>query len=369
MTVSPLHRLRDVALPEQFLMNENLSVAWQSPSNIAIVKYWGKKNGQIPATTSLGMTLDRANTQTRVQVLIDQPVKGLVSVNGDPNHPFLPKMRQLLQWMADEIPVLNRITLAATTANSFPHSTGIASSASGISAFTLCLLSIAGKMLNIAIANGDLMHMASYAARMGSGSACRSLFGGFTVWGESSLVHGSSDEFAIPVSASVHPDMLSLRDTILVVSSFPKSLPSAQGHKSMNGHPFLDGRIGQANENLGEALHALTANDFEKLCTVAECEAFTLHALLMSANPGILLMKPATVEVIHRVREARKNGLPLFFTLDAGANVHVLYPADSADIVEKFIIDALQPLCEAGRMIYDGCGKGPVRLRVYNLNP
>jgi diphosphomevalonate decarboxylase len=369
MTVSPLHRLGEAALPGQISSNDNLSVAWQSPSNIAIVKYWGKKNGQVPVTPSLGMTLDRANTRTRVQVSGSQPLKGLAAVNGDPDHPFLPKMRQLLQWMAVEIPVLNRLTLDASTVNSFPHSTGIASSASGISAFTLCLLGIAGKILDVAIARDELMHMASYAARMGSGSACRSLFGGFTVWGASSQVTGSSDEFAIPVPAFVHPGMLSLRDAILVLSSDPKDLPSTLGHRSMDGHPFLEGRIGQANRNLGEALHALAANDFEKLCTVAECEALTLHALLMSADPGTLLMKPATVEVIHRVREARKNGLPLFFTLDAGANVHVLYPGDAADRVEKYIIDALQPLCEEGRVIYDGCGKGPVRLNGDNLSP
>jgi diphosphomevalonate decarboxylase len=269
-------------------------------------------------------------------------------------------MRQLLQWMAAEIPVLNRLTFVAATENSFPHSTGIASSASGISAFTLCLLTIAGKLVKVSITQGELMHMASFAARMGSGSACRSLYGGYAGWGETPVMPGSSDEFAIPCADFVHPEMLSLHDAILVISANPKSLPSTLGHKGMNGHPFYNGRVGQAGKNLDEALLALSANDFEKLGAVAELEALTLHALIMSATPGTLLMKPATVEVIHRIGEARKSGLPLFFTLDAGANVHVMYPDASARMVEDFIADTLQPLCEEGRVIFDGCGKGPI---------
>jgi diphosphomevalonate decarboxylase len=160
----------------------------------------------------------------------------------------------------------------------------------------------------------------------------------------------------------VHSEMLTLNDAILVISGKPKVLSSTMGHQSMESHPFAGSRIIQAGHNLVEAINALTVNDFEKLCTVAECEALTLHALLMSASPGTLLMKPATVEVIHRVVEARKNGLPVFFTLDAGANVHVMYQDVSASGVEKFIADALQPLCENGRVIFDRCGPGPIRL-------
>jgi diphosphomevalonate decarboxylase len=362
MMVNPLSRLKEDVLPGQWPVGGNFSAGWLSPSNIALVKYWGKKAGQLPTTPSLSMTLARAVTQTRLGVLFDEPAKGLVSVNGDPFHPFLPKMQQLLRWMADEIPVLQRLSLVATTENSFPHSTGIASSASGISAFTLCLLDIARKLLKAEISHDELMHQASFASRMGSGSACRSVYGGYAEWGEAADVTGSSDAFAIPWSGKVHPEMLSLHDAILVISANPKSLPSTQGHKGMNGHPFYNGRLGQAGENLREALLALSANDFEKLGAVAELEALTLHALIMSANPGTLLMKPTTVEVIHRIREARKGGLPLFFTLDAGANVHVLYPGASARMVEDYITDALQPLCEGGQVIFDGCGKGPIPL-------
>ncbi|MFZ4522525.1 MAG: diphosphomevalonate/mevalonate 3,5-bisphosphate decarboxylase family protein [Bacteroidales bacterium] len=359
MIQPPLSRLKTKP-GNQESVSGTFSAAWQSPSNIALVKYWGKKNGQFPLTPSLSMTLLKAFTQTRVDVVENGAAKGFLSVNGDENHPFLPKIKQLLTWLGSEIPILSTVTLKVITINSFPHSTGIASSASGLSALTLCLLDVASEMLQVSdIPRAESDHMASYCARVGSGSACRSLYGGYTVWGETPGIIGSSDEFAIPVNHSIHPEMMLLHDAILVISEKPKILSSTLGHSAMHDHPFIGGRILQAEKNLDEALSALAANDFGKLASVAESEALTLHALIMSANPGVLLMKPATVEVIHRVREARRTGLPVFFTLDAGANVHVMYPHSSAVAAEKFIGDALLPLCENGRVIFDSCGSGP----------
>ena len=362
MSISPLSPLNGMDLSAGLSAGDNFKVAWQSPSNIALVKYWGKKEGQLPASPSLSMTLEKAITRTQVNVLADQPEKGLVLLNGTTDHPFLPKMRQFFEWMISQAPVLSKITLSVTTENSFPHSTGIASSASGMSAFALCLISIASAIQGLEADEAGTMSMASFASRMGSGSACRSLYPGFSAWGATPFLSGSSDEFATPISEFVHPEMLLLRDAILVISASQKSLPSTMGHQSMNGHPFFAGRITQAGKNMEDTLAALSANDFEKLGMIAENEALTLHALIMSANPGTILLKPATVEVIHRVQEARKNGLPLFFTLDAGANVHVLYQAGSALAVEKFIMESLQPLCENGRVIFDCCGPGPKQL-------
>lgn len=386
MISSPLYRFHH-ASPGTYCLPDDLTVAWQSPSNIALVKYWGKRAGQIPVNPSLSMTLQIAVTQTSVHVSSGMPVKGLVSVNNDSQHPFLPKMRMLLQHLITEIPLLGELTFSAQTQNQFPHSTGIASSASGLSAFSLCILGTAARILypemykteisspeqttpeivltefqSTGFSNIELHHMASYAARFGSGSACRSLYGGFTSWGITDIILGSSDHYAVPLDEMVHPEMLQLHDAILVVSGKPKALSSTQGHAAMKGHPFLAGRIKQANRNFSEALEALSANDFEKLCDVAECEALTLHALLMSTSQGTLLMQPATLEIIHRIREARKGGLPVFFTLDAGANVHLLYPHMAFPAVEKFILENLKPLCETGRVIFDSCGSGPVEL-------
>ena len=174
MSISPLSPLNGMDLSAGLSAGDNFKVAWQSPSNIALVKYWGKKDGQLPASPSLSMTLEKAITQTRVDVIFGEAEKGLVSLNGSIDHPFLPKMQHLLDWMTRQVPCLSKVTLRATTENSFPHSTGIASSASGISAFALCLISIAGKIHGLEGDPADMMRMASFAARMGSGSACRS---------------------------------------------------------------------------------------------------------------------------------------------------------------------------------------------------
>ena len=341
---------------------ENFSTGWQSPSNIAIVKYWGKKDGQLPLNPSLSMTLNRAVTQTRVYASFEETIAGLISVNGDQHHPFLPKMEQLLKRLTIEIPCLERWSFRAETSNTFPHSTGIASSASGMSAFALCLLDIARKVMKVEIPVADWLPMASCVSRMGSGSACRSLYGGFALWGKTPVISESSDDFAVSVSGRIHPDFLSLRDAILIVSTLPKLVPSSQGHQSMNGHPFMADRISQANQNLADALQALSTYDFEQLVSIAENEALSLHALLMSAHPWTILMQPGTLAIVQHVREARKEGLPVFFTLDAGANVHILYPMDSATEVEKFISEVLSHFCEDGRVIFDSCGAGPVQL-------
>ena len=203
--------------------------------------------------------------------------------------------------------------------------------------------------------------MASFASRMGSGSACRSLFGGYTVWGKTPCVPGSSDLFAIPVTDRVHPSLRTLHDAILMVSSTPKSLPSSQGHTLMVNHPFTPARIRQAGNNLSELLKALTMGDFDRLAELAEYEAMTLHALIMSSQGGMILMEPNTIQIVKKIQAVRQRGLAVFFTLDAGPNVHLLYPESAVSVVGTFIREELLSLCENGSIIYDYCGTGPIQ--------
>jgi len=338
------------------------SAGWQSPSNIALVKYWGKKEGQVPMNPSLSMTLSKAVTRTKLSASPGGEPAGLISVNREADHPFVPKMKVLLEQLVPVIPCLSGLAIRAETENTFPHSAGIASSASGMSAFALCLLDIAVQMTHTKPSPCEWDAMASEASRMGSGSACRSVYGGFALWGKTNLVPSSGDDHAVDVSRGVHPVFLSMHDAILIVSSGKKQVSSTIGHGTMPGHPYLEGRIRQANVNTGVLLRALAGGDFEQVASVSENEALSLHALLMTAMPPIILVKPATMEIINRVQEARKGGMPVFFTLDAGANVHVLYPKDAAGPVEHFINEVLVSFCEDGRVIYDECGPGPVKL-------
>ena len=341
---------------------EHFSAGWQSPSNIALVKYWGKKEGQVPMNPSLSMTLEKAVTQTRVDASAGERCTGLISVNGDPHHSFLPRMQHLSALLMTEIPSLRALSFRVKTSSSFPHSTGIASSASGMSAFALCLLDVARQVAGMELRESSWSQVSSFVSRLGSGSACRSVYGGFAVWGKTPMIEESSDDFAVPVNAMVHSCFMSLRDAIIVVSARPKELSSSLGHRSMNGHPFLQGRLTQARQNMAGILGALASGDFEQFGAVAENEALSLHALIMSACPATILLQPGTLAVIQHVREARKKGLPLCFTLDAGANVHILYPGDEAAAVEPFINEVLSPYCEKSRVIFDACGNGPERL-------
>lgn len=362
-----LSRLNDPHPPSPSPLGEGEKIVacWKSPSNIALVKYWGKKEGQLPLNPSISMTLDQSSTVTSVEAeFTKDPGRRLVSVNGDFRHPFLPKMEKFVNWLVQEIPVLKQFTFRVETSNSFPHSVGIASSASGISAFALCLLSIAEKGNGIKIPLNKFFHVASFAARMGSGSACRSVYGGFTVWGKTPEVPGSSDSFAIAVSDRVHPSFLAMRDAILVVSSAPKSLTSSQGHSLMDNHPFKNGRIRQASGNFSELLNALIAGDFNHLAGIAENEALTLHALIMSSAGGAVFIEPNTIQIINKIRAARQKGIPVLFTLDAGPNVHLLYPESAAPGVETFIRKELLAFCENGSVIYDHCGAGPVQTKM-----
>ncbi len=369
MNASPFQRLKHLVAASLPGDAPGFRIAWQCPSNIALVKYWGKREGQLPVNPSLSMTLERAITRTSVTFTPEPSGGRKLSVNGDPAHPFLPKIRNLTGWLEREVPASGSFSLEINTSNTFPHSTGIASSASGMGALALCLVSGMIRISGEEFTRAELFRMASVAARMGSGSACRSLFGGFTLWGKDPSVPGSSDEFAIPVADMVHPGMLTLKDTILIISREPKSLPSSLGHDAMKVHPFASSRVSQARQNLSDMLGALKNNDLEKLAEISENEALTLHALIMSSRPGAILMKPATIEAIRRIREARSQGLPLFFTLDAGANVHLLYPAFSSGPVTDFINDALAPLCDHGERIDDGCGNGPAEILENEMFP
>lgn len=344
-------------------------VAWRSPSNIALVKYWGKKAVQLPSNPSLSITLDKAFTVTRLKAFPSDGRPGISLINGASDHPFLPRLQKLYAWLATEIPFLKEINVEVTTENSFPHSTGIASSASGISAFTLCILSLATRPSSQQELPPSFFRAASFASRMGSGSACRSVYGGFTVWGMTADVAGSSDDEAVQLKNMVHPDFERLQDAILVVSSEPKSLGSSLGHSLMEKHPFAAGRFQQARQHLHLLLQALQSGDFGQLAVIAEAEALSLHALLMTSHESGLLLRPGTLEIISRIRQARRQGLAVFFSLDAGPTVHLLYPEKSLAQIEQFIRQDLLLYCENGKVIFDHCGKGPIQIKALPFNP
>lgn len=289
--------------------------------------------------------------------------KANLMVNGDPDHLFIPKLKKLVHWLTSEIPVLERYSFQVKTSSTFPHSTGIASSASGMSAFSLCLLSIVSEITGKEIPLEEFSEIASFVSRWGSGSACRSVYGGFSLWGETPGLPYSSDLFAIPINDHVHTDFMKMHDAILVVSSSPKSLSSTAGHELMKTHPYAGVRIDQALTNIQETMNALQSGDFDKLAAISENEALTLHSLIMTSRGDTILLEPNSLIILKRIQHARQQGFPVFFTLDAGPNVHLLYPDHSTEPVENFIMEELTQFCENGLVIFDQCGEGPIRVK------
>ena len=340
------------------------SIAWSCPSNIALIKYWGKRAVQIPMNPSLSMTLEEARTNTRIRFRYDPAIPGgdLVFRFESQEAPAFEKLiRETLARFRTYLPWLGQVTLEIDSGNSFPHSSGIASSASAMGALALCLTGMERVIGENPAGTLDL-RKASFLARLGSGSACRSLFPGFALWGEAEGWEGSSDEFAIPVS-SFHESFRQLRDTILIVESGQKKVSSSAGHALMEGNPFSSARFRQAGENLEVLGTILREGDWASFPGLVEEEALTLHAMMMTGKPGYLLMQPGTLSIIREVRAFRaETNARIAFTLDAGANVHLLYDGAEAERVEPFIASVLTPYCENGNRISDRMGSGPQQL-------
>lgn len=340
-------------------------VAWQSPSNIALVKYWGKYDPQLPANPSVSLTLNQCRTNTSVWCgPRPSAATGTYSfeflLSGTPKPDFHPKIEGFFHRISSYLPFLTQVHLRIDSENTFPHSSGIASSASAMSALALCLWQIARG--SEALSDPEFYRQASYLARLGSGSACRSIWGPVVVWGETPGIPQASQEFGW-ASDRVHPVFADYQDTILLIDQGQKSVSSTVGHQLMVGHPFAEARFKQAHDHLGQMMEVLAQGDLDRFVDLVEREALTLHALMMASNPSFVLMKPATLAVIEKIRAYRKaTQNPVCFTLDAGANVHVLYPESEIQRVQIFIDRELRPFCAEGRLIHDQAGAGAMVL-------
>lgn len=349
-------------------MRSGNHIIWRSPSNIALIKYWGKLPGQIPANPSLSMTLSKANSVTNFAFKPLNEDRGTIDLEfyfeGKKNEKFREKVFQYMQSILKDYPILSGYSFRIESRNTFPHSTGIASSASGMSALALCLADfLAGKGI-IPAGNIEFFREASRLSRLASGSACRSVYGGFTAWGAHGRILASSDEYAIPVPIRIHVNFADVRDAILIVSNREKSVSSRAGHSLMDGHPFAGSRYEMARQNITTLLSALETGDQEAFVRITELEALVLHGLMMSSNPSYFLFEPNTVSIVNSIRRFREEtGIPVCFTLDAGPNVHLLYPGGLAGKVQDWIKSELTVYCQDGKWIDDQMGHGPERLK------
>lgn len=328
----------------------------ESPSNIALIKYWGKFGKQLPCNPSLSFTLSKAKTELSLELSEKKNSDEVVSLDfyfeNKTNDKFKAKMVKFLNEEKDHFNHLLNYHLTIYSTNTFPHSSGIASSASSMSAFVFAALKLerelSGKNL---FEDESFYQLASSLSRIASGSASRSLFPGLALWGDYQDI--GTNQYAVGVEHFMDSRFKNFCDSIVIVSAKEKAVSSRAGHALMEHHPYREIRFKVAKERLTALLSAMKEYDLETFIKIVETEALDLHALMMTSDPSFILLEPKTIEVIKLLREFReKTKVPVCFTLDAGPNLHVLYPSEFKNVVNEFLTTLNLPV------IHDHVGNG-----------
>ncbi|MGG5343179.1 diphosphomevalonate decarboxylase [Enterococcus sp. AZ192] len=296
-------------------------------TNIALIKYWGKKDEQLilPMNNSLSLTLDAFYTETRVafnenltedQFFLDgmiQESKQTKKVTA-----FLDLIRQTYQV---------ELFAKVDSQNFVPTAAGLASSASGLAA----LAGACAQALNLNLTDTDLSRL----ARRGSGSACRSIFGGFSEWQK-----GSSDQtsFARSIDANGWEDELAM--LFVLVDDGVKDISSRDGmRRTVETSSFYSGWLDSIEADLRTAKQAIAEKDFIKLGEVTEANGLRMHGTTLGAVPPFTYWSPESLKVMQLVRDIRKNGLPCYFTMDAGPNVKILVEKKHLTTLKHFLAE------------------------------
>lgn len=289
--------------------------------NIALIKYWGNRDPslRLPANGSISITLENLETRTSVEfsdtLISDQITINDKRVTGE----ALTRVEEHL----NRIRTLAKMDIYAmvSSTSTFPQSAGLASSASGFAALTLAATNAAGLDLS--------MTELSILARQASGSACRSIFGGFVEW------HVGEDDrhsFAEQIAERDHWDLI---DVIAIVSDAEKEIGSTSGHAAASSSPLQPARVADAPRRLGLCRKAILNRDFSSLAKVVEEDSNMMHAVMLTSSPPIMYWEPATLTIMHQVQSWRAEGLQVCYTIDAGANVHCICASASALEVER----------------------------------
>jgi diphosphomevalonate decarboxylase len=335
---------------------------WECPSNIALVNYWGKISPQLPLNPSVSFSLKNAKTKTSVEITRSSSQKFEFFFEGKPSA-FSERIQKYIEKLATNEKWLNEFSFRIESNNTFPHSAGIASSASAFGALALCLADLKKQVTNEKAVSQNFLKKASEWARLGSGSACRSVYPQFAVWGKFNKMPGTSNNHAVPFSENIHPDYFTLLDAILLVDSAKKKVSSSAGHQLMNNHPFREARIKQANNHTHEILEAMKSGDHEHFFKIAEKEALSLHSMMMNSEPSFLLLHPNSLAIIKKIQDFRRQtNRQIGFTIDAGPNIHLLYFEKDKKRVHRFIKNELLELTENKSWLDDQIGDGPKKL-------
>lgn len=337
-------------------------VCWTSPSNIALVKYWGKYGNQMPQNPSISFTLKHSHTTLSLEVHKSTSAGLAFYFEGIKNAKFEDKINKFLKTQIERFPWIANHHLEIHSKNTFPHSSGIASSASSMSALCLCLMSVDEYINDIKFNEADFFKEVSFLSRLASGSASRSVYPKLVSWGESRAIEGSSNLFASPF-INAHPIFNDFCDSILIVDDKEKSVSSRAGHSLMENHPYKEARFNQARENIEQLLASLKSGDLNSFIKIVEEDALSLHALMMTSRPSYILLKPESLWLIEQVKMFReKENIPVCFTIDAGPNLHLLYPRKFESVIRPWIENDLSSKLVGIKWIHDEVGLGPCKV-------
>lgn len=302
------------------LMERSTASALAHP-NIAFIKYWGDCDSELrlPANGSISMNL--GNLFTRVQVSIGEDMtEDHLTINGETVKGLaLDRVTAFLdlgRGMAGK-----KLHANVESSNNFPMGAGIASSAAAFAALSLA----ASHAFGLELSEKDLSRL----ARRGSGSACRSIPGGFVEWAS-----GCDDltSYAAPIAP---PEHWQLVDCVAVVESKEKAIGSTQGHRLAASSILQNSRVADAPRRLGLCRKAILERDFDLLAQVIELDSNLMHAVMISSQPALLYWGPTSILIMKEIQDWRREGLAAAYTLDAGPNAHVICPAETADEVQR----------------------------------
>jgi len=329
-------------------MKARISV--EAPANIAFIKYWGTRDARrtIPANPSISMTLSRCLTHTTVERLSESSDDEVwwVEESGAPRPPargFTDGVLRHLDRLRERAGRRERFRVS--TRNSFPSGAGMASSASGFAALAVAV----GRLLDLGETPAELSVLARLS---GSGSAARSVMGGYVQWPLESTDGTDDDPCATPLAAAAHWD---LRDVVAIVDRRAKTVSSRDGHALAPTSPYFARRLERLPARLETVRRALAERSFADLAPVVEEEAIDLHLIAMSSRPPIFYWQPATLEVLAAARDLRLDGVEVCATMDAGANVHLICTPTS----EPEVVARLEDLGGVREIVRDRVGPGP----------
>lgn len=304
--------------------------------NIALVKYWGNRDHtlRLPSNDSLSFNLGDLRTTTTVEIdpslSHDEVTLDGRTIGGAAYERVVHHLDRIVDSVCatQEVNGRSRTRMRVTSINTFPMGVGIASSASGFAALTLATCTVLGMKPSEA----EL----SSLARLGSGSACRSIPGGFVSW---------HDSFAITIAPAQHWNLM---DVIAIISNEHKTVSSTEGHALAETSPLQAARITDTSRRYELCRQAIMNCDFAALAEVVEQDALIMHAVAMTSQPSIIYWASTTLNILSAVRELRESGVPVTFTIDAGPNVHCICEQHALKQVKQMlwqmsgVIDVIQ---------------------------